>query len=269
MSDGCLLDRFLPWSAAQSALALSHTFELPTSPWAILFDVVAMVSGLLLLIHGSKLNATVLFVIGFVCAAAILSAATSGLLQALGWQSCLILTAVPLAGGTVCGLAVRSSPKGTFFLLGFCVGGVLGYYVYSVIHVLLLELLLFPALVCGCLSVCLESKILEAATAIVGAFIFMLGFTYLVLGRIDSRFARWLTPAVAEPDIFTVIPLLMALGLAVSGGTLQKLWGSARKAGAQGLANAPLLSNPFQRKKTPWQKVKDFWDPPQSWWQKL
>ena len=63
---------------------------------AVAFDAVAMLLGLLLLIHGSKLNATVLFAIGFVTAAAICSAATSAVLEivSVGAWRCLVLIAV-------------------------------------------------------------------------------------------------------------------------------------------------------------------------------
>ena len=106
-----MLDRFLPWSAAQEGLELSRTFEFPNSVWAVLFDVLVMLLGLLVLIHGGKLNASILFVIGFVCAAAICSAATSAVLNGLGSSSCLILSGLPLMAGLFVGLAVRQSPR--------------------------------------------------------------------------------------------------------------------------------------------------------------
>jgi hypothetical protein len=63
--------------------------------------------------------------------------------------------------------------------------------------------LLLPT-VTGILGLWWQSRILTAATAIVGSFVFMLGFTYLLLVPIDARFARWLTPEHAQLDRFTV-----------------------------------------------------------------
>jgi hypothetical protein len=269
---GCLLDRFLPWSAAQQALALTATLELELTFWAVLLDVLAMMLGLLLLVHGGRLNATVLFVVGFVCGAAICSPLTYAALSALGWSSCLLLSALPLAAGLACGLAVRRSPNATFGVLGVCVGGVLGYCVYSLIHVFLLELLLIPAAVGGLAAVALKGRILTAATAVVGAFSFMLGFTYLVLAQIDARFARWLTPEAAQLDQFTLLPPALTLALALSGGTVQRLWwrASAKADSVLGGNSTPLLDHvSLGRKKSRWQRVKDWWSPPRPWWQQL
>ena len=267
MGGECLLDRFLPWSAAQEGLQLSTAFEHPVTVWAVLFDVLAMLLGLLLLVHGGKLTATVLFVIGFVSTAAIASAATSAILGALlHMSSCLLLSGLPLAAGLAGGLAVRQSPRTTFFVLGACVGGVLGLYVYSVIHLFLLYLLLIPAVAGGCLGLYWQSKILTAATAIVGAFSFMLGFTYLVLVPFDPRYARWLTPQAAHEDQYTLVPLLGAVALAMSGGALQKLWAKCEEGrGGGGFLDVPILQH-LQRKKTRWERLKDWWSPPQAWW---
>ena len=266
MGGECLLDRFLPWSAAQRGLQLSREFEHPVTVWAVLFDVLAILLGLLLLIHGGKLNATILFVIGFVCAAAICSAATSAVLGALSTSSCLLLGWLPLVVGLVCGLTVRDSPKTTFFLLGACVGGAIGYYIYSVVHLFLLYLLLIPAVAGGCLGLWWQARILTAATTIIGAFFFMLGTTYLVLVPIDARYARWLTPQSAQPDRYTLVPLVGAAGLVLSGGILQRLWERCEEGSSGGVfLDVPIL-NHLQSKKSRWQRVKEWWSPPKAWW---
>lgn len=266
---GCILDRFLPWSAAQQALELTGTLEKDLSVWAVLLDLMSMALGLVLLVHGGRLNATVLFVMGFVCASAICSTLTYAVLQAFGWSSCMLQSGLPLAAGLVCGLAVRRSPNTTFAVLGICVGGVLGYCVYSLVHVFLLELLLIPAAVAGCASVALKGRILTAATAILGAFSFMLGFTYLVLGQVDARFARWLTPEAAQLDRFTILPLMLMLGLALSGGTVQRLWWRAERALERNGGTSLMESVGITRKKTRWQRAKEWWSPPRPWWQQL
>ncbi len=271
---GCILDRFLPWSAAQEALALTADLQLELTLWAVMLDVLAMALGLVLLVHGGRLNATVLFVVGWVCGSAICFALTSAALQLLGWSSCLLLSGLPLLAGVACGVAVRRSPNATFAVLGVCVGGVLGYCVYSVVHVFLIELLLIPACIAGCASVALKGRILTAATAIVGAFSFMLGFTYLVLAQIDARFARWLTPESAKLDRFTLLPLLLTLALALSGGAIQQLWWRA-SATAEGMlagngGGTPLLQSVgLTRRKSRWQRAKEWWSPPRPWWQQL
>ena len=269
---GCLLERFLPWSAAQEALALNNALQEQRSLWAVLLDLLAMALGLVLLVHGGRLNATVLFVVGFVCASAICFTLTYAALQALGWTSCLLLSGLPLAAGVACGLVVRGSPTTTFAVLGVCAGGVLGYCVYSVVHVFLLELLLISAVLAGIASVALKGQILTAATAVIGAFSFMLGFTYLVLAPIDAKFVRWLTPASASLDVFTLLPLLLTLALALSGGAVQRLWWRASASAESMLAGggAGLLESVgLVRKKTRWQRVKEWWSPPQPWWQRL
>ena len=269
---GCLLERFLPWSAAQEALALNNALQEQRTLWAVLLDLLAMALGLVLLVHGGRLNATVLFVVGFVCASAICFTLTYAALQALGWTSCLLLSGLPLAAGVACGLVVRGSPTTTFAVLGFCAGGVLGYCVYSVVHVFLLELLLISAVLAGIASVALKGQILTAATAVIGAFSFMLGFTYLVLAPIDAKFVRWLTPASASLDVFTLLPLLLTLALALSGGAVQRLWWRASASAESMLAGggAGLLESVgLVRKKTRWQRVKEWWSPPQPWWQRL
>ena len=46
----------------------------------------------------------------------------------------------------------------------------------------------------------------------------MLGLTYLVLVPVDPRYARWLTPHAALPDRYTLVPLVGAAFLVLSGG---------------------------------------------------
>eukprot|EP01043_Picozoa_sp_COSAG02_P087785 COSAG02_NODE_25001_length_671_cov_1.103147_2_plen_102_part_01 len=100
----------------------------------------------------------------------------------------------------------------------------------------------------------------------------MLGFTYLVLVQIDPRFARWLTPESAKVDRFTLLPLLLTLALALSGGAIQQLWWRASASAESMLAEGGtglLEGVGLVRKKTRWQRVKEWWSPPQPWWRRL
>ena len=102
----------------------------------------------------------------------------------------------------------------------------------------------------------------------VGAFFFMLGLTYLVLVPIDPRYAWWLTPQAALPDRYTLVPLVGAACLMLSGGVLQKLWARCEQvplSGPGGFLDVAIL-NHMQRRKSRWQRVKEWWSPPKAWW---
>ncbi|EOD16678.1 hypothetical protein EMIHUDRAFT_118886 [Emiliania huxleyi CCMP1516] len=274
----CLLDRFLPWSAAQSGLELSEDFAYPNSFGAVLFDLLMMSVGLLFLVHGDELNATILFTIGFVCGSAITSAAISGILEAFDARlDCTLQALPPLVVGVACGLRVRTSPWAAFFLLGLCVGGVAGFYVYTIIKLFLLELLLVGAVGGGVLGLYLRAKIIPAATALLGAFFFTLGFTYLALVPADSRYARWLTPESAQFDQFTIVPLLVAALLVASRELLRKLWAKASPAVSSAYGKvcgkvcgqkkeegvlSKIGSRVMGKEKSRLQKLQEWWSPP-------
>ena len=241
----CLLDRFLPWSAAQSGLELSEDFAYPNSFGAVLFDLLMMSVGLLFLVHGDELNATILFTIGFVCGSAITSAAISGILEAFDARlDCTLQALPPLVVGVACGLRVRTSPWTTFFLLGLCVGGVAGFYVYTMIKLFLLELLLVGAVGGGVLGLYLRAKII---------------------------------PESAQFDQFTIVPLLVAALLVASRELLRKLWAKASPAVSSAYGKvcgkvcgqkkeegvlSKIGSRVMGKEKSRLQKLQEWWSPP-------
>eukprot|EP01047_Picozoa_sp_COSAG01_P085837 COSAG01_NODE_19032_length_1035_cov_1.363248_1_plen_205_part_10 len=140
--------------------------------------------GLLLLFWGWRLTGGVLFGMGFAVGSALAFALVSTLLSWFdandGTIACWVFTFLVLGAGVATGFFVRQHAKACFFVLGAGVGGVLGYYIYSMLHVLFELLVLLPALLGGCAGLYWQQRILILASAAVGAFMVVLGLTYLV-----------------------------------------------------------------------------------------
>ena len=131
-------------------------------------------------------------------------------------------------------------------------------------------------------GLCVRAKIIPAATALLGAFFFTLGFTYLALVPADSRYARWLTPESAQFDQFTIVPLLVAALLVASRELLRKLWAKASPAISSAYGKvcgkvcgqkkeegvlSKIGSRVMGKEKSRLQKLQEWWSPPKPWWQ--
>ena len=161
-----------------------------------------------------------------------------------------VLSLLPLVFGVITGLLVRKTLKLAFFLVGAGVGGVFGFYVYSLgldryevhsgsVHWVYWACLLVPALLCGSVSVKLEDKVLAFATSLIGGFAFMIGADFLVLHQIDHRFTDWISPSSfahggdgINPNIhldgYTLGPIGAAVVLSLLGTMWQLRWQSGK-----------------------------------------
>lgn len=201
MPDECLARALLPWSLASSGL--DHVVEIERSACAPFFNALVMLLGVFLLTHSddqswrladSRKNATILFALCLLCGSAVSSAAISGILEATdATLSCTARSLPPLAVGVALGLRASQKPWTTFLLLGLCVGSLAAFYVFTVVRLFLFELLLVGAVGGAYLGLRLKAYVVPATTSLLAAFLFTLGFTYLLLVPSDGRYARWLT----------------------------------------------------------------------------
>ena len=163
-----------------------------------------------------------------------------------------MLSLLPIVFGIIAGLLVRKTLKLAFFLVGAGVGGVVGFYAYSLgldryevhggsVHWVYWACLLVPALLCGSVSVKLEDKVLAFATSLIGGFAFMIGADFLILHPIDHRFTDWISPSslahggdginpqnIHHLDGYLLGPLAAAVVLSLLGTMWQLRWQSGK-----------------------------------------
>lgn len=212
---------------------------------SVAFSLTAMVFGALMLVAGWKLVTLTLFFAGFGTGFIVSFFAVSELFNTFpSLFNCWALTLAPLIGGLVTGAIVRKFLKWAFFLIGASVGMVFGFYAYHLgldsyevqggsVHWVYWACMLVPALLCGAVSVKLESKILAFSTSLIGGFAFVIGVDYLILQHIDPRFTEWISLSTlaqggdgidqqhAHLDGFTLGPIISALMLSILGVMIQ------------------------------------------------
>ena len=226
------------------------------------------------LFYGWRLTATVLGAIGFTVGALLSFSCASAVLRWLGPSedvSCWVLDCATVGGGLVCGLFVRANAKACFFILGAGLGGVLGYQLYSLVHVLPELFILLPACLGGCAGLWYKERILMLASALVGAWLVVLGITYLVLVPIDVGYAAWLTPATrgwSMPNKY-ILPFVGWLLLSMGGYIVQRKWKSHHA--RHGDRGEPFIAIPSLglKPKTKFTRLREWWNPPQAWWQRI
>jgi|EP01046_Picozoa_sp_COSAG06_P038412 hypothetical protein len=244
----CFLNQFRtlsPEEAEKQGINLKQQLAHKLSVGSVAFSVTLMVFGGAMLVAGWKLFTLVLFLSGFGGGFLVAFFAVSSFFnQFPALFNCWVLSLVPLIGGLVCGAIVRKTLKLAFFLVGASVGLVFGFYAYNLgldryevhggsVHWVYWGCLLVPALLCGSVSVKLESKILAFATSLVGGFAFVIGADFLILHPIDQRFTDWISPSSlahggdgidqqhVHLDGFTLGPIIAALVLSLCGTLLQ------------------------------------------------
>jgi hypothetical protein len=241
-----------PAEAKSQGISLEQTLAHKLSVGSVAFSVTMMVFGGLMLIAGWKLFTWVLFLSGFGAGFVFSFFAMSTFFnQVPAMFNCWVLSLVPVVFGVITGLLVRKTLKLAFFLVGAAVGGVFGFYAYNLglnhyevhggsVRWVYWACLLVPALLCGMVSVKLESKVLAFATSLVGGFAFVIGFDFLVLHPIDHRFTDWISPSSFASggdgidqqnihlDAFALGPIIAAIVLSLLGTIWQLRWQRGR-----------------------------------------
>lgn len=244
----CFLNRFRalsPEQAKSQGISLGHKLEHKLSFGSVSFSVTMMVFGGLMLVAGWKLFKLVLSLTGFGAGSIVSFFAVSAFFNTRpSLFNCWVLSIVPVVGGLVTAAIVRKALNLAFFLLGATVGVVFGFYAYTLglnryevhsgsVHWVYWACLAVPAVMCGTLSVKLESKILAFATSLVGSFAFVIGADFLILEPINPRFSSWISPSSfahggdgidqnnVHLDVYTLGPIIAALVLTLLGTLLQ------------------------------------------------
>lgn len=251
----CFLNQFRSLSPAEAksqGISLEQTLKHKLSVGSVAFSVTMMVFGGLMLFVGWKLFTLVLFVSGFGGGFVFSFFAMSTFFNEFpAMFNCWVLSLLPVIFGIVTGLLVRKTLKLAFFLVGAAVGGVFGFYAYKLgfdhyevhggsVRWVYWACLLVPGLLCGIVSVKLESKVLAFATSLIGGFAFVIGFDFLVLHQFDHRFTDWISPSSiahggdgidqgnAHLDGFTLGPIITAIVLSLIGTIWQLRWQRGR-----------------------------------------
>jgi len=207
--DHCFVDRFRGLSgnvteARQRAAALDRQ---ALSASSTVYNGVLIGVGAVMLVAGGVFVKPILFTASFALGAmaTFLSAEAVAAHVALGASTqCYFLSIAPLVGGLICALITIALVDFAFWLLGASCGAMMGYFVYiaflSGVHVsahpqLVLGYdyvfwiaVLVPTVLGGCAMVRKQDRVTLVATALIGAYIFVLGFVGLVLVRFNVKF---------------------------------------------------------------------------------
>lgn len=254
------------------ASCLIHELRVHPEVYATATELAVAVFGVLLLTIGRRLLGAVLFICGFISAAALCLVLTESIFYQTDFFNCSLLGITTVCGGLLGGVVARTGRSASFFLLGALSGAAIGWYTYILAVGALTQhrkagtvwywaTVGIPALFGGCLLACHHGhRALAISSSVLGACAVVIALDMLVLEHRDHRFTSWLAPChgnILHPapvdrslsqSMYVLGPVMAAASLSVLGACFQ-CWcqqeperpASVREVPV-GLLNAPLLS---------------------------